>query len=65
MEPEDRAEIEEQIAAVEETTEQRMHQAAHLLHDSGQVHRRADKITEKARGHMRRAKQLRNQGHTD
>jgi hypothetical protein len=65
MEPEQRAEIEERIAAVEEATEQRMHQAAHLLKDSEKVHRRADKITERARGHLRRARRLRREGRAE
>lgn len=65
MEPEQRAEIEEKIAAVEEATEQRMHESAHLFHDSPGWHRRANRITQWAQAHLRRAKDIRNEDRPD
>ena len=59
MDPEQRADLEEQIAAVEESIERRIHQAAECLPDPEPVHRRADSLTEKARAHLRRTRLLR------
>ena len=59
MEPEQRADLEEQIAAVEESTERRMHETAKRLPDPKRVDSRADELTEKARAHLRYARLLR------
>lgn len=59
MEPDRRADLEERIAAVEESTEQRIHEAAKRLPDAKRVHSRADKLTKKAQAHLRHARQLR------
>lgn len=62
MDPEQRADLDEQVAAIEESTERRMHEAAERLHDPERVHRRADRLTEKALAHLRRARLLRRGG---
>jgi hypothetical protein len=59
MAAERRAHREEQIAAVEESTEQRMHAVADLLPDSGAVHQRANELSERAQSHRRRAEAMR------
>jgi hypothetical protein len=49
MEPEQRAEIEEQIAAIEEATERCMYASALLVGDGERIHRRADAISKRVR----------------
>jgi hypothetical protein len=56
----DQADREEQLADVQEGTEQRMHSAAEVLPDSELIHERADQLSARAQQHKHRAEQLRN-----
>jgi hypothetical protein len=51
----DQADREEQLADVQEGTEQRMHSAADVLPDSELVHERAEQLSARARQHRHRA----------
>jgi hypothetical protein len=59
VEPDQRAELEGRIARIEESTEQRIHEAAKRLPDPERVDRRAARLTEKAHAHLRRSRRLR------
>lgn len=61
MDPEQRAQIEERVADVEEATEQRLHAVAPKLPDPERVHKTADQLTEQATEHFHRAEQAREQ----
>jgi hypothetical protein len=49
----------EKLADVEEATEQRMHSVADLLPQGEQIHERADRLSESAEKHRRRAQHSR------
>jgi hypothetical protein len=53
---------EEQLADVQESTEQRMHSTADVLPHSESVHERADQLSARAQQHRDRAEQLRKSG---
>lgn len=55
----DQADREEQLADVQEGTEQRMHSAADVLPDGESVHERAEQLSARAQEHRDRAEQLR------
>ena len=55
----DQADREEQLADVQEGTEQRMHSAADVLPDSESIHERADQLSARAQKHRHRAEELR------
>ena len=55
----DQADREEQLADVQEGTEQRMHSAADVLPGSELVHERADQLSARAQQHRHRAEELR------
>jgi hypothetical protein len=55
----DQAGREQQLAGVQEGTEQRMHSVADVLPDSELVHERADKLSARAQEHRHRAEELR------
>jgi hypothetical protein len=59
MTPEQRADIEQRLADVEEATEQRMHAVADLLPDREQVDERASALSRRAGVHRERAEELR------
>lgn len=59
MTREQRAQLQEKIGRILESTEQRMHSVAHLLPRRDDVHARADRLTERARDHFRRARAIR------
>jgi hypothetical protein len=61
----DQADREEQLADIQESTEQRMHSAADLLPDSELVHERADQLSARAQQHRQRAEQLRDSAPSD
>ena len=53
------ADREELLGRIEEDTEQRMHSVADALPDPAVVHERANRLTERAAEHARRAAELR------
>jgi hypothetical protein len=55
----DQIDREEQLADIQEGTEQRMHSAADVLPDSESVHERANQLSARAQQHRHRAEQLR------
>jgi hypothetical protein len=55
----ERAELEEKVADLEEATEQRMHSVAELLPQSEKVHERADRLSDRAEEHRRRVERRR------
>jgi hypothetical protein len=55
----ERAELEEQVADLEEATEQRMHSVAELLPQSEKMHERADRLSDRAQEHRRRVERRR------
>jgi len=57
---EERERLEENLADVEEATEQRMHSVADLIpQKSEEIHERADKLSENAEEHRRRVQRRR------
>jgi hypothetical protein len=52
---EKRPHLEKTLADVEEATEQRMHSVGDLVPGSEQIHERADRLSESAQEHYRRA----------
>ena len=58
VDPDDRAEQEILIGEAEEAIEQRLHALADALPNPDPVHRRADRISERAAAHARRAAEL-------
>jgi hypothetical protein len=57
---EERERLEENLADVEEATEQRMHSVADLIPEKGQeIHERADRLSESAEEHRRRVQRRR------
>ena len=55
----ERPDLEERLAEAEEATEERMHSVADLLPDSEEVHARANRLSDRAREHHRRAQRKR------
>ena len=56
---------EEQLADVQEATEQRMHSSANVLPGGESVHERADQLSTRARNHRHQAEQLRKSARTN
>jgi hypothetical protein len=55
----ERAELEEKVADLEEATEQRMHSVAELFPQSEKMHERADRLSDRAEEHRRRVERRR------
>lgn len=58
MGPDERADQEALVADAEEAVEERLHDLAGALGDPEGIHRRADRLSERAAAHARRAAQL-------